>query len=221
MDNESQVNQTFCFVDIAGYTALTDTHGEYAAADLIQTFERLLEQAIEDTGTIHEFIGDCAFLVFPDVDSCCKALVRLFESINNRNYFPVVRAGIHHGSALKKGGRYFGSTINVAARVSAQAIGGQVLCTREVAEALAPPEAYSIEPLGEFKLRNIPEPLELFVLNMPGDSESAIDPVCKMQIDRRSAAGQLVYEDERYFFCSLECAKKFVSSPGSFVNESA
>ena len=55
---------TFCFVDIAGYTALTDSHGELAAANLIEEFNELIRIAVESMGQIQELTGDCAFLVF-------------------------------------------------------------------------------------------------------------------------------------------------------------
>ena len=52
------IEATFCFVDIAGYTALTDTHGEVAAADLIDDFSELIRLSIKPPGQIQELIGD-------------------------------------------------------------------------------------------------------------------------------------------------------------------
>ena len=57
---------TFCFVDIAGYTALTDTHGELAAADLVDDFAELVRTSIAPLGQLQSITGDCAFLVFPN-----------------------------------------------------------------------------------------------------------------------------------------------------------
>ena len=72
MHDEARVNDgttieaTFCFVDIAGYTALTDTHGELAAADLVDDFAALIRTSVEPLGHLQSLVGDCAFFVFSD-----------------------------------------------------------------------------------------------------------------------------------------------------------
>ena len=45
----------------------------------------------------------------------------------------------------------------------------------------------------------------------------AIDPVCGMQVDERSAAGSLVHAGTRYYFCSASCLGKFQADPSSFI----
>ena len=50
---------------------------------------------------------------------------------------PAVRVGLHHGTAVERDGDYFGAAVNLAARVSAEANGGEVLLTGHTA-ALAP-----------------------------------------------------------------------------------
>src|SRR6266542_3659743 len=98
-----KITATFCFVDIAGYTALTDSHGELAAADLVDAFSELIQSSVEPLGQIQEFIGDCAFLVFPNPLAAKDALAALYKSIADRRDFPIVRAGLHHGPALLAG----------------------------------------------------------------------------------------------------------------------
>ena len=66
MSEGSNIEATFCFVDIAGYTALTDLHGEKAAADLVDEFSDLVRSSVEPSGHVQELIGDCTFLVFPN-----------------------------------------------------------------------------------------------------------------------------------------------------------
>src|SRR6478736_4305997 len=120
MHEETRVNDgttieaTFCFVDIAGYTALTDTHGERAAADLVDDFAELIRASIEPPGHLQSLTGDCAFLIFPDPVAAIRALSRLYALVADRQNFPVVRAGLHHGAALYRADRHFGSTVNIA-----------------------------------------------------------------------------------------------------------
>ncbi len=220
MIESRNVEATFCFVDIAGYTALTDSHGEVAAADLIDDFSELIRTTIEPFGQIQELIGDCAFLVFQDPFLARDALSVLYKAIANRASFPIVRAGLHHGPALLRGNRYFGSTVNLAARVAAQAKGGQILGTKQIVEIFSRAGApdIEVEHLGVVSLKNLPQPVDLYEIVLSGFShEYAIDPVCKMQVDIRRAAGELHVGEEKYWFCSLSCVERFAKEPSSFV----
>jgi adenylate cyclase len=214
------IEATFCFVDIAGYTALTDTHGEVAAADLVDDFAALIRTAVEPLGRLQSLEGDCAFFVFTDPVVAKDALAALYALIADRENFPVVRAGLHHGPALLRGNRYFGSTVNIAARVAAQATGGQILCTKRVADALAQAGARDVDvgAHGQASLRNLPQPVDLYEIVLAGASRQyAIDPVCKMQVDRSRAAGDLHFNDRTYWFCSLACVELFARQPRSYV----
>lgn len=220
MSEGKTVEATFCFVDIAGYTALTDSHGEVAAADLIDDFSELIRTSVGPPGQIQELIGDCAFLVFPDPFVALDALSALYKVIATRASFPVVRAGVHHGPALLRGNRYFGSTVNLTARVAAQAKGGQVLGTKRIVDILgeAGSSGFEVEHQGLVSLKNLPQPVDLYEIVLSGFShEYAIDPVCKMQVDIRRAAGELHVDGKKYWFCSLSCVERFAKEPSSFV----
>ena len=220
MDAGTNIEATFCFVDIAGYTALTDSHGETAAADLVDAFGELLRASVEPSGQIQELIGDCAFLVFPNPLVAKDALSALYKSIADRQDFPIVRAGLHHGSALFRGNRYFGSTVNLTARVAAQASGGEILCTRQIAEVLiqAGMSNAEVEHRGLFSLKNLPQPVDLYGIVLSTVSrEYAIDPVCKMQVDTKRAAGELRFNKNTYWFCSLPCVERFAKQPSSYI----
>ena len=220
MNVGKNIEATFCFVDIAGYTALTETHGEHAAADLVDQFSELVHTSIASSGQLQSIIGDCAFIVFPDPLAAMGALTALYRSIADRQEFPIVRAGLHHGAALLRGDRHFGSTVNLAARVAARAIGGQILCTKSVADALVLSEVadIAIEHQGLVSLRNLPQPVDVYQIVLSGCSrEYAIDPVCKMQVDTARAAGALHFNHKTYWFCSLSCVERFASRPSSYV----
>src|SRR3954453_989494 len=130
MTTGRSIEETFCFVDIAGYTALTDTRGELAAGELVDEFPGLTRTSIEPLGQLQSLVGDCAFVVFADPVIAIDAVSALYKLVADRQSFPIVRTGLHHGPALFRGNRYFGSTVNIAARVTAQAMGGQILCTK-------------------------------------------------------------------------------------------
>ena len=220
MNADRNIEATFCFVDIAGYTALTETHGELAAADLVDDFAELIRAATEPLGHLQSLIGDCAFLVFPEPLVATAALSALYKLIADRQNFPVVRAGLHHGAALFRGNRHFGSTVNIAARVAAQAIGGQILCTKQIAEIVVQANLAEIEVehQGPASLKNLPQPIDLYEIVLSGSSRQyAIDPVCKMQVDKRRAAGDLRFNDKTYWFCSLSWVERFAKQPSSYA----
>lgn len=223
MNENTNIEATFCFVDIAGYTALTDSHGELAAADLVDDFRDLIKTCVEPSGHLQSLTGDCAFLVFADPLVAIGALSSLYKSIAGRREFPVVRTGLHHGPALFRGGHHFGSTVNLAARVAARATGGQILCTKHVADTLTRSEVpdIEIEHQGLVTLKNLLQPVDLFEIVLLGcPREYAIDPVCKMQVDTRRAAGDLHFNNKTYWFCSLSCVERFAQQAALYAQTS-
>ena len=222
MSTDKTIEATFCFVDIAGYTALTDTHGELAAADLVDEFAGLIAKSIEPEGHLQSLTGDCAFLVFTNPQAALRALIVLYRLIADRRNFPVVRAGLHHGQALHRENRHFGSTVNIAARVAAQATGGQILCTRLVAETLRQSglSGFEVEHKGAMSLKNLPLPIDMYEIVLSDTSrEYAIDPVCKMQVDKRRAAGDIHFGNQTYWFCSLACVERFARQPSAYADK--
>jgi adenylate cyclase len=132
---------------------------------------------------------------------------------------PSVRVGGNHGSAIERSGDYFGTTINVAARVSALAAGGEVLVTGQMA-ALAPDlEGVLYESRGRHVLRNVAEPLEIFAVVRLDETADhlAIDPVCQMVVDPDRAIGRLQLDAKAYYFCSLNCAAAFAQHPERYT----
>lgn len=216
----TDVTATFCFVDIAGYTALTDSHGEHAAADLVENFARMVRTAVASRGQVQELAGDNAFLVFPDPASAIEAILSLYREVEGVWDFPALRTGLHHGSALYRTNRYFGTTVNMAARTAAQATAGEILCTAPVADSLARLEnpTFKIDAVGSVKLKNLPHEVDMYSLK-PLDThrQRVIDPVCQMQVDKRTAAADQEFVGRRYWFCSAECADRFANNPSDFV----
>ena len=45
----------------------------------------------------------------------------------------------------------------------------------------------------------------------------AIDPVCGMQVEERTAAGSCVLDGRSYYFCSAGCKQKFEANPSAYV----
>ena len=203
---------TFGFIDLAGFTALTEAHGDADAVALLDRFGAIATDALGPGDRLVKTIGDAVMLAFAGPDAAISATTRLFTALAGTD-LPVARAGLHHGAAIEHNGDYIGATVNLAARVAGQAHGAQVLATTEVAEA-ARRQGVSVVDLGCFELRNIAERVELYQIEVcPDAAGSVIDPVCRMQVRRADAAGRLRHGERDFWFCSLECAAAFTANP--------
>jgi class 3 adenylate cyclase len=214
---------TFLFADIAGFTALTEAHGDEEAATLAADFSEAVKAELPACDGAHvKSIGDALMLRIPDPGEAVLLGLRIVSDVMRDHGAPAVRVGLHHGPAVERDGDFFGATVNLAARVSAAAIGGEVLLTAHTA-ALAPSiQGVVYESRGRRELRNVREPVELVAAVRAGESthtQLAIDPVCQMAVDPERAAGRLVYDGRTYFFCTLACAGDFAHRPERFVRE--
>jgi adenylate cyclase len=211
---------TFAFADIAGFTALTEAHGDEHAVELIDEFAAAVRANLTPVGGEHvKTVGDAIMLRIPEPGDAIRVGLTITGELMRDHGAPAVRVGMHHGPAVERDGDYFGASVNLAARVSAVAAGGEVLVTGHTAALVPDLEGVFYEPRGRHSLRNVREPVELFAAVPVGDAHDALptDPVCRMAVDPARAAGQLMHDGTAYFFCSLQCAGDFAHDPDRFA----
>ena len=211
------VERTFSFVDLAGFTALTEAHGDLDAVELLDRFTGLVRASLSAGDELVKSIGDAVMLASPEPGAAVAALAGLWARCSEASGFLLPRAGAHHGPVISREGDYLGGTVNLAARVAGHAGGGQVLVTSAVAAA-ATAHGLEVAELGPRRLRNVSEPVELFEIRV-GASErpSAIDPVCRMRVEPQFAAGSLSHGGRRFWFCSMPCAAAFTADPSRYL----
>jgi class 3 adenylate cyclase/YHS domain-containing protein len=217
-DADDVTAATFVFADIAGFTALTEAHGDLEAADLVHRFCRAVQAELPESAGGHvKTIGDAVMLRIPDPADAVPLGLRIAHDVMSGHGAPAVRVGMHHGPAVERDGDFFGAAVNLAARVAAAAAGGEVLLTAHTA-ALAPePPGIAYASRGPQRLRNVREPVELVAAIRAGAASAlAIDPVCRMAVDPDRAAGRLTYRDADHWFCSLACAGAFARHPARY-----
>jgi adenylate cyclase len=213
---------TFVFADIAGFTALTEAHGDEEAVKLVEELSEGVEAELPAIqGEYVKTIGDALMLRIPAPGDAVLLALRIANDLLSAHGAPTVRVGLHHGPAVERKGDYFGASVNLAARVSALASGGEVLLTGQTA-ALAPDlEGVLYESRGRQTLRNVADPLEIFAALRVGEAAEGrlpVDPVCRMVVDPDRAAGRLLHDGSTYFFCSLSCAGEFARQPERFTS---
>jgi adenylate cyclase len=215
------VEATFCFVDLAGFTALTEEHGDEDAADLAMRFAALARSCLDAGDLLVKTIGDAVLLRSQSAAAGVALIERLFTLAAEDPRFPSLRAGLHEGSAVEVEGDVFGAAVNLAARVTSEAHAGEVLCTATVADA-ARARGVPVAELGPVLMKNVSREVALFSLGLVlGSGEVPEDPVCHVPIDRRAAIGRLRYKNKEYWFCSLTCAATFASNPAWHAMSSA
>ena len=211
---------TFLFADIAGFTALTEAHGDEQAVQLVEEFAHAVQGELPGVdGDYVKTVGDALMLRVPDPADAVHLALWITRNAMSGHQAPSVRVGGNHGSAVERNGDYFGSTINVAARVSALAAGGEVLVTGQTAALARDLEGVLYESRGRQVLRNVAEPVEIFaVVRLDENADHlAIDPVCQMAVDPERAVGRLLLDEKAYYFCSLTCAAAFAQHPARYA----
>jgi class 3 adenylate cyclase/YHS domain-containing protein len=211
---------TFAFVDMAGFTALTEAQGDEDAADVATMFAEITRAALGPGDRLVKTIGDAVLVTSKDAVSGLSLIERLMHEAASETRLPSLRAGLHHGEAVTRDGDVFGAAVNLAARVAAEAHPAEVLGTAPIADA-ARDMGIPVVDIGEVALKNVRRTTFLYSMAlMIGATDMPIDPVCHEMVDRRSAAGRLIYLNREYWFCSMTCAAAFASNPEWHKNES-
>jgi len=215
---------TFLFADLAGFTALTEVHGDEEAADLAGEFVEVVRELLREHGGEEvKCIGDAVMIRCGDAGRGVRLGVRIVEEVGSRPGFPSVRVGINTGPAVERRGDWFGAAVNLAARISGAAGGGEVLVGDATRAAAGDLQGIHFLPRGRRSLRNVAEPVSLFAA-APEAERSAlglpVDPVCRMVVDVEHAAGTLSHGGTEYFFCSLDCARAFAEDPARYATRS-
>jgi class 3 adenylate cyclase/YHS domain-containing protein len=216
---DNAVEATFAFVDLAGFTAMTEAHGDAEAVAIVRAFRDRAVQMLGPGDELVKTIGDAVMLRFATSESAVTSLVGLLQRelvVGDAVLLP--RAGAHHGPAMAVDGDYYGASVNLAARVAGQAHGGQLLVTDRV--ALAARDLAIITHVGSVHLRNVGEPVDVYDVHIGRETESvAIDPVCHMRVPTTGdAAIALDWSGRRFHFCGLPCVTRFAADPNRYLD---
>ena len=128
---------TVAFIDLAGFSAITDVFGDVRAVRLLEVFEALVQETLGAAHRPVKWIGDEAMLAFADPEIALEALGRLLPACRADARLPLTRAALNHGPVVRRGNDVFGAAVNLTARLAARAEPGQMLATHPVAEAAA------------------------------------------------------------------------------------
>jgi adenylate cyclase len=196
-------HHTFLFADLAGFTAMTEAHGDEMAADAASDF------------------GDAVMVRVTEACAAVDLAVRLMRELGAQHGALAVRVGVHTGPAVHRDGDWFGATVNLAARVAAAAKSGEILLTEPTYGAAAPAlHGLRLERRPGQRFKNIAEPVTVYALTVtsqPNLAELPTDPVCRMVVDPDVSHARRVVGDVELFFCSPECLASFERAPDRYT----
>jgi class 3 adenylate cyclase len=160
-----QAAPTFVFADLAGYTALTEEHGDEAAVRVAHEFRRAMRALSRKHGAWQvKSMGDGVMIWAPDAGHAVALSRDVVDKIGARSDLLPVRIGVHTGPAVMRGSDWCGSAVNVAARLTPQAEPNDVLISATTREAMESDPARGLVWRREATLRVVERPIVVWRL---------------------------------------------------------
>ena len=150
-----------CFLDISGYTKLTQERGDAAAARLAEDLGRFVQRAsVKHGGRAVKWLGDGVMLHFPNPGNGVMSALEMVAGVADAG-LPPAHVGLHAGPVIFQEGDYYGQTVNLASRIADYAQAGQVIVSQEVVDASnGAPVAF--RDVGPVELKGVPGARRLF-----------------------------------------------------------
>ena len=150
-----------CFLDLSGYTRLTEERGDEEAAALAGRLSDIVQQGSRlQGGEAVKWVGDGVMFRFRDPSGAVVSSLDMVEEIPAAG-LPPAHVGVAAGPVIRQGGDYYGRTVNLASRISDRAAAGQVLVSEPVVELASVP-GVTFVGIGSIELKGLKGPVDLF-----------------------------------------------------------
>jgi adenylate cyclase len=154
-------DEAAAFADLSGYTRLTEEAGDRRAAEVSLALAQFVnEVASGHRGQVVKMLGDGVHFHFRDPGDAVRASLDIVRSVETRG-LPPAHIGANAGPMIYDEGDYFGRTVNIAARIAAQAGAGDVFVGEDLARNVEP-SGFALHEVGEFELKGISRPVMIF-----------------------------------------------------------
>jgi adenylate cyclase len=154
---EGDARATFLFADLCGFTEYTRRHGDELAADLAVDFHhRVCGLAADEDCWVVKSIGDAVMVHSKSSWTAVRLACRIL-ALSRLAGYPPIRIGIDSGPAVRRGGDWYGSTVNAAARIADIATPGELLMTERVRAAVGDAASIETVPRGLRALKGLPD----------------------------------------------------------------
>jgi adenylate cyclase len=155
-----------CFLDVTGYTRLTQEQGDAAAADLATKLARLVERtSVKHGGRPVKWLGDGVMFFFRDPGPGVVAALEMVAGVAEAG-LPPAHVGLHAGPVVFQEGDYYGQTVNLASRIAEYARPGEVLVSQEVVDAASGSDV-AFREIGPVELKGVGGAMRLHAASTP------------------------------------------------------
>lgn len=164
-------NLAILFADVSGSTRLFEILGDATArVKVSECLDTLTGVTKEHNGTVIKTIGDEIMCTFPTADDSANAACEMHEALledvtegtGGELTTISIRVGMHYGPAILEGGDVFGDAVNVAARMAAQAKGGQIITSQSTVDLLSPVLRASTRFVDRAPIKGKKEEIDIF-----------------------------------------------------------
>nr|BFE79142.1 hypothetical protein GCM10020093_017430 [Planobispora longispora] len=159
MDQETgTVRLAVGFADLVGFTRLSRQISEKELAALVERFEsRSADVVTSSQGRVVKTLGDSVLFVADTAAVAADIALRLVEVHSRSKNTPALRVGLAIGQVIGRMGDVFGTTVNLASRLTALAAADAVLVDPAMAEELAGDGAFALRPMDRLVVRGLGE----------------------------------------------------------------
>lgn len=145
------------FVDLVGFTEISGAMTGRELSTFLREFEGRAYDVVTGAGArVVKLIGDEVMFVASDPGAACRAASELLTGFGSEHERVLPRGGLAYGEMLVRGGDYYGSVVNLASRLTDEAVPQELLVTEELAEAAS---ACSFEPAGRRMVKGFDTPI--------------------------------------------------------------
>jgi len=150
-----------CFLDLTGFTQLTQERGDAAAAQLVERLNRIVQRiSVQHGGRPVKWLGDGVMFFYPDPGAGVLAALEMVGAIAGAG-LPPAHVGLHAGPVVVQEGDFYGQTVNLAARIGDYARPGEVLVSRPVLDA-SDASLINFEEIGAVELKGVSGVVQLY-----------------------------------------------------------
>lgn len=207
-----RVTRAFAFIDLCGFTAFTECHGDDVAVWVLAELRAGLREIAARRGVrVAKWLGDGAMLSSTSTVSLVAMTVEIRHRLRGTIPGLSVRVGMAAGPVIMfEGDDYIGRAVNVASRICDEAAPDQVLATWTVAREV--PTWVTLGDVGAVDLKGFTDLVEVVSVDVAASSTASMiaDPVCGLVIPSGFATGPVGSDSAQPpRFCSQDCAEAY------------
>ncbi|HEX3795930.1 MAG TPA: adenylate/guanylate cyclase domain-containing protein [Acidimicrobiales bacterium] len=213
-----RVHRSFAFVDVSGFTALTELEGDEHAVDVLTAFRALLRDICSRRGVrIAKWLGDGVMLVGVETSHLLATIIELHHvvcEVSTPMQTVSIRSGVTSGEViLMEGDDYIGHCVNVAARLCDLAQAGEALAAPAVMGDM--PRWGAVLSQKDVDLRGVERPVPTSSIGMaPLGPRPMRDPICGLPLSEATAEATGTDPDgDSVCFCSAGCLDTWMRRP--------